>query len=61
MKSILRPILMILFVFAMVYLMEEQTSQNEKVEQQKNTIDESSVIYSVEGSKSKADSDKLNE
>ena len=61
MKSILRPILMILFVFAMVYLMEEQTTQNEKVEQQKNTIDESSVIYSVEGSKSKADSDKLNE
>lgn len=56
MKSSIRPILMILFVFFMIFLMNKYIAQKEDLQKQENLIDENSVIYSdigVEGTDEK--------
>lgn len=44
--SIIRPLLMVVFVFLMVYLMELKIEESKEFEIQQTEIDPNSVIYS---------------
>lgn len=49
MKSIIRPVLMLLFVLGMIYLMQLKIEEDQALRIQETEIDPASVIYSDVG------------